>query len=229
MPRDFAAIARQVKDQRREQSDRLQSLKAAALSGVKAAREAHEAAKTGEAALQSMADLKYIPGFYPTPPAVIARMFEAAEIGPTHTILEPSAGRGDIAEAIRRQYPANALVCVEINSRLREILQRKGFHLVGDDFMAFDRGDFGRILMNPPFEKEQDAQHILRAFELLKPGGRLVAICGAGVLFRSSGPASQLRELVDANGYSERLPEGAFRMSDRPVGVNTVLVVLDKD
>lgn len=46
-------------------------------------------------------DLRFtdIPGFFPTPPAVIERMLEAAEIEPGHLVLEPSAGKGDLADA----------------------------------------------------------------------------------------------------------------------------------
>ena len=35
------------------------------------------------------------------------------------------------------------------------------------DFMEFDK-----IVMNPPFEKKQDVKHILRAYSLLKNGGK---------------------------------------------------------
>jgi hypothetical protein len=43
-----------------------------------------------------------------------------------------------------------------------------------DDFMEMPAaGEFDRVLMNPPFEKQQDIDHVRRAFDHLKPGGRL--------------------------------------------------------
>jgi len=34
--------------------------------------------------------------------------------------------------------------------------------------------------MNPPFENGADIKHIQHAMKMLKPGGRLVAICANG-------------------------------------------------
>jgi hypothetical protein len=43
---------------------------------------------------------KDLPGFYPTPRPLIEQMLDAAEILPTHRVLEPSAGLGNIIECI---------------------------------------------------------------------------------------------------------------------------------
>ena len=40
-----------------------------------------------------------------------------------------------------------------------------------------DLGTFDRIVMNPPFTNGDDIKHIMHALKMLKPGGRLVAIC----------------------------------------------------
>ena len=39
-----------------------------------------------------------IPGFFPTPRTAVETMLVLAEIKPNMRVLEPSAGRGDIAE-----------------------------------------------------------------------------------------------------------------------------------
>ncbi|GAG77997.1 unnamed protein product, partial [marine sediment metagenome] len=38
--------------------------------------------------------------FFETPPDIVSQLIELAEIGIGHTCLEPSAGRGNIAEAL---------------------------------------------------------------------------------------------------------------------------------
>jgi 16S rRNA G1207 methylase RsmC len=80
---------------------------------------------------------------------------------------------------------------------------------------------FDRVLMNPPFEKGGDVKHIQRAFGMLKPGGRLVAIC-------ANGPrqALTLRLLAEkSGGLWEELPEGAF--ADEGTSVKTALIVIN--
>ena len=72
--------------------------------------------------------------------------------------------------------------------------------------------------MNPPFEHGADIKHIVHARSLLKPGGRLVAIC-------ANGPRQNemLRPLVDAcSGTWEELPAGTFTGT----GVRAVLLTL---
>ena len=68
-------------------------------------------------------------------------------------------------------------------------------------------------------------------YELLKPGGRLVAIMGEGVFFGQDKKAQQFREWLESvGGTSEKLDEGTFLDPSLPVntGVNARLVVIDK-
>jgi hypothetical protein len=74
--------------------------------------------------------------------------------------------------------------------------------------------------MNPPFADAQDIAHITHAMTMLKPGGRLVAIC-------ANGPRQndKLKPLVEQAGEKwEPLPADTFRESG--TGVNTVLLTL---
>ena len=174
-----------------------------------------------------------IPGFFPTPPKVIERMMDLADIQIKELILEPSAGIGSIADEIKKQVPngIDYLTCVEQNYSLAKILELKGYNVKNEDFMKFERKSlFHKILMNPPFENGQDAEHIKHAFDLLYPGGRIVAIAGEGVFFRSDKKAVAFREFVDEYGYSEKLPNDSFNGKDsfRKTGVATRIVVIDK-
>jgi hypothetical protein len=96
------------------------------------------------------------------------------------------------------------------------------------DFLEMIPGNFDHVVMNPPFEKLADIDHIRHAWDFLKPGGTLVSVASASVAFNSTKKAQAFREFVDDCGEIIPLPEGAFKQSDRPTNVNTVLVVLEK-
>lgn len=166
--------------------------------------------------------------FFPTPKTLVDQLVEQADIGPGMTVLEPSAGKGDIADAAR---VAGAQVdTVEISPKLQQILEAKGHHIVGSDFMQFrPEHQYDRIVMNPPFGDRMDAAHVRRAYDMLKPGGRLVAITGEGIHFGKDRAAAEFRDwLEEHGGVAEKLPEGSFKSAFRPTGVATRLVVVDK-
>jgi hypothetical protein len=163
--------------------------------------------------------------FFPTPPAVVKKMHDAAEILMGMFLLEPSAGRGALIEML----PGVDIVCVEKMPTNADYLESLHFPVIRGDFLDVlpKNPVYDRVLMNPPFSKGQDVQHVTHALGFLKPGGRLVAIMGAGVIFRQDKRTAEFRELVQAMGGTiERLPEGSFKSSGTMV--NTVIVVIDK-
>lgn len=171
-----------------------------------------------------------IEGFFPTPQPLVERMLDAADIQPGHNVLEPSAGKGDILDAIRERHPDAATAAIEPHSDLRSIIEAKGHALVDRDFTQHGES-YDRIVMNPPFERGQDAEHVQHAFDRLKPGGRVVAIMSNGPFFRSDKKSEAFRQWLESvDGSHEELPEGSFAGQDafRQTGVNTRLVVIDK-
>ena len=169
--------------------------------------------------------------FFPTPAAVTEELLAAADIKPGMTVLEPSAGMGHIADRIREQGVDP--VVVELDPQKRELLEAKGYEVVGNDFMKDvpDGESFDRIVMNPPFSKRQDTEHVRRAYDLLNPGGRLVAIVSEGSFFGKDKKASEFRDwLEEVGGTSEKLEEGSFNDPALPVttGVNTRMVLIEK-
>ncbi|MCP5006254.1 MAG: hypothetical protein GY941_20290, partial [Planctomycetes bacterium] len=72
--------------------------------------------------------------------------------------------------------------------------------------------------MNPPFKDGADIKHINHAFGMLKPGGRLVAIC-------ANGPRQQRTFKSKATLWKD-LPEGSFK--NQGTNVNTAMIILDK-
>lgn len=169
--------------------------------------------------------------FFPTPVAVTEEMLAAADIRPGMGVLEPSAGMGHIADRIREKGVEP--VVAELEPQKRELLEAKGYEVVGKDFMkdVSEGKSYDRIVMNPPFSKRQDTEHVRRAYDLLKPGGRLVAIVSEGSFFGKDKKASEFRDwLEEVGGTSEKLAEGSFNDPALPVttGVNTRMVIIEK-
>lgn len=168
------------------------------------------------------------PQLFPTPATLAQRMADLAEIKPGDRILEPSAGTGRLLGAMGgRMFGRNPqrglIVAVEINRALSDALEVQfPFTDVrcADFLQCEDLGKFDVVIMNPPFENAADIKHITHALDMLKPGGRLVAIC-------ANGPRQneKLRPMVESIGGSwEVLPAGTFEESG--TGVNTVLLRL---
>lgn len=175
---------------------------------------------------------KKIDGFFPTPPLLINRLFSMAKVFKGETILEPSAGLGHIAEAIRNKYPENELQTVEYNVSLSNVLEKKGFKNTCSDFLTLPTDDrkFDVIFMNPPFEKNQDIDHINHAFKMLNPGGRLVCIMAGNKHENSNNKKIiEFLEFVNQNGYIQQNEEGSFKNAFNSTNVNTITVYLEKE
>ena len=167
--------------------------------------------------------------FFPTPESVADEMVAAADIQPGMRVLEPSAGMGHIAERIRASEVEPDVG--EFSADRRELLEAKGFNVVARDFMGLTEGGYDRILMNPPFSDGRDIQHVRHAYDLLKPGGRLVAIIGESAFFNQNKRATEFREWLESvGGTDEKLPEGTFNDPSLPVntGANARMVVIEK-
>lgn len=160
------------------------------------------------------------PQLFPTPPAIAERMVELAEIENGMCVLEPSAGTGNLVQAVRDKHDTEVLA-YEINhalcSGLRQRFQPFACHVEQGDFLEVEQKfTYRRILMNPPFENGSDIKHILRAMDWLEEGGRLVGIC-------ANGPRQQAQIMPLCTSWEE-LPSGTFEGT----GVRTALFVIDK-
>lgn len=163
-------------------------------------------------------------GFFETPRHLVDWMIKLARIEDGERVLEPSAGKGAIADRIQELYPNAEIICVEQNAERASILLSKGHLTWHRPFEEFDDADgFDRVVMNPPFQCSLDARHVLRAYEMLRPGGILVSICGAGVQFRKEKVYEQVRSLASS---IEDLPADTFKESG--TRVNTCLLTISK-
>lgn len=171
--------------------------------------------------------------FY-TPEPVASDMAQYAQCD-GKTVLEPNIGGGNLVHPLIRMGAAR-IVGVEIDKPTLEhteadLLARYPgtpmafFHA---DFLTLDTkflGTFDRVVMNPPFAKDADLDHIRHAWQFVKPGGRLVALTSPGWTFSERGKRGKfstwLREL---DGEHERLPDAEFGRTT----IQVVRVVIEK-
>lgn len=171
---------------------------------------------------------KKIDGFFPTPKNLIDRVLHNIKINENDTILEPSGGLGHIAEEIRSKYPKNPLNVVEIHRGLSEVLTTKGFNVENTSFLNITE-KYDVIIMNPPFEKHQDIDHLNHAFSLLNEGGRIACIMANNKNEHSKNQKiKDFLELVNEYGYIQENEEGSFKSAFRSTGVSTITVYLEK-
>ena len=173
--------------------------------------------------------------FFPTPDAAADELVEQSSLYRMDNeapllILEPSAGTGNL---VRRLRKCGAIVdAVEVHpNRARGLLNTR---LCRDvtccDFLLLKPGSalYDRVVMNPPFDRERDIDHVMHALEFLKPDGLLTAIMSAGTEFRETKKAESFRKLMEKMNASWRdLPAGSFAS----VGTycNTVILKVWKD
>lgn len=125
--------------------------------------------------------------FYPTPKSLLNKIFDGVDWKQVDTILEPSAGNGDIIEFIQNSEEAHRyhhnfeIDCIEKDPNLQAVLKQKGFRLVHDDFFTFHTWkQYDLIVMNPPFSCGD--KHLLNALKLQEDGGNVICILNAETL-----------------------------------------------
>lgn len=162
---------------------------------------------------------KLFQAFY-TPPALAARLVELANVSGC-SVLEPSMGEGALVAECFAQG-AQRVTGVELNPDAFKIACRKApcaallsdfLHVMPFDAMA----NFDRVVMNPPFTKDQDIQHVQHALTFLKPGGILVAVMGANI------ERARFKVLVAGLTHKiEHVEAGAFKAA----GTNIPTIIL---
>ncbi len=199
-------------------------------------------------ALEEFIQKGYAKGYNPTPENLVQLLIEKADIQPGMRVLEPSAGKGNIASpAFKRSH--RAVTVIEPIAAMAKLFKFKthAYHYAGSNFMQFwDKGHYDRILMNPPFECRQDIQHIVHAYQMLKNGGRLVSILSENAFVTHPGDTDDYVAVIHAfeqwlqtlGADIMALPKGAFdyvsiygpEHPDAPYStpIGTCLIVVNK-
>lgn len=151
--------------------------------------------------------------FYPTPRLLAERLVELADIEDHHTVLEPSAGQGGLADLL----PKERTTCVEISDLHCKVLEAKGHHVERADFLHWQAGSFNRVVMNPPFSEGRWQAHVEHAASMLRDKGRLVAILPEGAKTRAG--------LLP--GFKKEW-HGPFDNEFTGTGVSVVILVADR-
>lgn len=114
---------------------------------------------------------------FETPEEIADKLVELAELKENDIILEPSAGRGRIIKSIQKVYKGTINYC-EINEVNRDyLLKIDNINFINDDFLSTNNDfKYDKIIANPPFNKNQDIQHILKMYDSLNVGGVLVSV-----------------------------------------------------
>lgn len=173
------------------------------------------------------------PDFYPTPKALIDEMLAEVDVV-GKVILEPSAGKGDIVDALIARGAAQVLAC-ENDPNLKWTLQMSQpddgvFRFLKEDFLQVKAEEVSHvdvIVMNPPFSEAQ--HHILHAWDIAPDGCTVVALCNADSFQHNGTQAWQkVREAVEAHGRSLTFVD-AFATAERQTSVLVSLLTLRKE
>ena len=164
---------------------------------------------------------KALQAFY-TPPALAARLVALADVS-GKTVLEPSCGAGAlIVEALVQGAKTVDGIEVDVGTINRAALSTKEKVSVEcEDFLQVKPWvKFDRVVMNPPFTKNQDLKHVAHALKFLKPGGRLVSIMSPNQ------NRSGFQDLVATRSHKiHEVEAGAFKESG--TNIATIILVID--
>lgn len=156
-----------------------------------------------------------------TPPELAKELVALAGVRKDSRVLEPEAGIGNIADAAKEV--TDHVDCIERMTDFCEILKLKKHNVIGNDLLTAETAPiYDAVVMNLPFSEE--CEHIKRAFDFLRPGGSLVAVCSSSIQWKSTRKYEQFRDWLSEHTHSIDECGAKFEMT----GVHTVVLVVDK-
>lgn len=179
---------------------------------------------------------------YPTPEDIARKMAALVDFEKVESILEPSAGNGDLATAVIRAYDkrhyrgyaekerdpflSEVVDVVEIDEKCRAFLKSQKANVIAEDFLklqTFKRYDL--IIMNPPFS--DGVKHLLKAVEMQKYGGQIVCLLNSETI---NNPYTLERKVLleKIEQYDGKVYDygQCFMHSERPTDVNICCVYI---
>ena len=172
----------------------------------------------------------YNKNFFPTPEVLIDKMFSKIKFNKIRYILEPSAGKGNIINALKEKTKNyNCLIdAIEIEKDLQHILKGNKINIVFNDFLQFQTMKiYDLIIMNPPFDAGD--KHLLKAIELIKHGGQIACLLNAETI---KNPYTNTRKelIIKLNNLNADISfiDNAFSNAERQTDVQTALIYIDK-
>lgn len=146
--------------------------------------------------------------FYPTPDAVTEQAIRDLYIREGSRVLEPSAGTGNM---VRHLLAKGAQVdAVEIDPdrvRALEGIRDPRLTVHPGNFLSLPaRPEYDFVVMNPPFYGTHWMEHVVHAFDFLRPGGTLVAVLPVTAEMGESAKHETFRAWVKKHSRGWRLP-----------------------
>lgn len=172
--------------------------------------------------------------FYPTPKHLAEKMLSKIK-GHPEKILEPSAGKGDLIDAMMEsynysgsyyRYHSSKISAIEIDPELQATLRGKDIKLIDSDFLTYSGPDkFDLIIANPPFSEGD--RHLLKAINIMYRGEIVFLLNAETIKNQCTLTRQQLaKKLTDLNADIEYI-QGAFFTAERPTGVEVALIYIN--
>lgn len=195
------------------------------------------------------------PDFYPTPRAIARKMLAKITNKEAKYFLEPSAGKGDIADAIKnpctfdeyeaenqrenedrrvRRHEWNSgyyrnnvdIDVIENYPDLISVLRGKQYDVVGFDWLTYDGASYyDAIVMNPPFS--EGAKHLLKAWDFMHDGEIVCLLNEETIKNPHTTDRLRLEQIIAQFGSVEYLGD-CFSTAQRKTSVNVAMVYLKK-
>ena len=173
--------------------------------------------------------------FYPTPERIINEMLAGIDFRMIRTVLEPSAGKGNLVEGIIKKFSYVSynkeknydIDCIEIDENLQYILKGKGFRVIHDDFLTYEGlKKYDLIVANFPFSDGD--KHLLKALQLQENGGQIVCLLNSETLKNpyTNTRKDLLQKLTDYNAQIEYI-QNAFMDAERKTNVEVALIKIN--
>jgi len=176
--------------------------------------------------------------FYPTPKNLIRDMLAGIDFKMISSVLEPSAGKGDIVEQVIEKFRyAHSMYynkeavwdidTIEIDENLQYILQGKKLRVVHNDFLTYETyKKYDLIVLNPPFS--QGDKHLLKALEMQENGGQIVCLLNAETI---RNPYNNIRKdlLNKLEQYEAKIEyiENAFVSAEMKTNVEIAMITVN--
>ncbi|MEM4994954.1 DUF4942 domain-containing protein [Priestia sp. SB1] len=176
------------------------------------------------------------PDFYPTPSTLIHKMLSKVDFRKIQSVLEPSAGAGDLVEGIMKKFDLTKnyhrtnkhdIDTIELDENLSHILKGKNYRVVHDNFLSYETfKKYDAIIANFPFSEGD--KHLLKAIKMQSNGGKIVALINSETLKNpyTNTRKELVRQLENYNAEVEFI-DNAFSNAQRKTDVSTALVYID--
>lgn len=149
-------------------------------------------------------------------------------VNDTATILEPSAGEGNLIDYISSKLKRKNIDVIELNTDKVNILKEKGYNVIGRDYMNTEiKNKYDLILACPPFKDNINLEHIQKMYDDTNDSGTIITLCNTQWVIDNTDKAIKFREFLSKVNYSMiMLPDNSFIEKDKTVP--TMLIKITK-